>query len=434
MRVAVRFASALLVLAAGCSAGGSGDDTPLDMTVPPDLSTLNPGVVSMSPKSLSEAETSIAVAANGYLAVAYIGITQLGSNNGYRFSTDQGDTFVAADALDAYKPGAETSDPVLATDAQNNFYLSWVEFMRDAQGNPFDMHVYVARAMAGTTSFTDVAEVTSNPQGIDAYDKPWIMVTNDGALLVTYARVSTGGIFAARSTDFNTWTSATIIDDKMSFRNLVFPCQPAGAMKLYVAYNAIGGIGLRWSDDAGMTWDSTKATPVADTGEMSAFDDPTCVADGQEVWVSYGLSNDNIMGGGTAAPKLFAIRIAHSSDSGVTIDNRYDAHDTAAGALYQHPYLVREPSGVLDLTYYAGNQEGDTAGSYRLARSMDGGKTWPASTAIKAPITFTARRDTGAWLGDYEGLAFSGGTLYMSYVDNSRVTSHTAFYRTTPSP
>jgi hypothetical protein len=200
-------------------------------------------------------------------------------------------------------------------------------------------------------------------------------------------------------------------------------------MRVYATYHAGGGIGLRFSDDAGMTWPDANKTAVAAMSEgQPAFDDPTCAADGMEVWVTYGLSNDMGLGAGTTSPNLYAIRLAHSSDGGVTIDNRYDAHDSAAASMYMHPYLLREPNGALDLTYYAGNNEGDTNGSFRLARSTDGGVTWPASKSLKTMI-YTNRRDTPQWVGDYSGLAWLGGELYMSYANNVATEVHTAFYR-----
>jgi len=421
-------ATLLLVFVAGCGGDGLNNKEMPDMTPPPpDMATLDPGVISKSTKSAGEAETHVAVAANGFVAVAYIGIYQGGSNNGYVFSQNEGDTFNAPDALPATS-NREASDPVLATDAQSNFYLTWVEFHRDQQGQPYDMHVQAARAMAGTTTFGDVIEVTSNPNGQDAYDKPWITVLNDGAVMVTYARTSTGGIFAARSTDWKTFNTATIVEDG-GFRNLVFPCQPSDSMtRAYVTYHAGGGIGLRWSDDGGMTWPDVNKTAAAEMGSRPAFDDPTCAATGQEVWVTYGLSSDPFSTANSA--KLDSIKVAHSPDGGKTIDNWYDAQDSAAATYSLHPYLIREPNGALDLVYYAGSSDGDAMGSYRHARSLDGGKTWPASLAIKTPIVFTGSRAGNQWLGDYVGLAWARGNLYTSYTDNSSNIFHVAFYRT----
>lgn len=218
----MRLARTLLLLVAGCGGGLPDHGPPPDMLMlPPDMATLDPGIVSKGTTSAGEAETHVAVADNGYLAVAYIGVTQNGSNNGYVFSQDEGASFGAPTDIPATN-NREASDPVLATDAQNNFYMTWVEFHRQQNGQPFDMHVMAARAMAGTTTFGDAVEVTNNPSGQDAYDKPWIAVLNDGTVMVTYARTSTGGIFAARSTGWGSWSTATIVEDG-GFRNLVFP-------------------------------------------------------------------------------------------------------------------------------------------------------------------------------------------------------------------
>jgi hypothetical protein len=155
-------------------------------------------------------------------------------------------------------------------------------------------------------------------------------------------------------------------------------------------------------------------------------------ADGQEAWVTYGLSNDAF--DTTNSAKLYSIRLAHSADGGKTIDARYDAHDAKAGTYYIHPFLVRESNGALDLVYYAGASDGDTMGSFVRARSTDGGKTWPASAPVKRPITFTGTRASPKWLGDYVGLAWARDNLFTSYADNTAFASHIGFYRTSTIP
>jgi hypothetical protein len=107
-----------------------------------------------------------------------------------------------------------------------------------------------------------------------------------------------------------------------------------------------------------------------------------------------------------------------------------DVQDSAAGKYFMFPNLVREDSGALDLTYYAGSGQGDKAATFRRARSTDRGKTFAPSLVLHKPITFEQGRATLAWIGDYLGLTWSAGNLFMAYTDNSSGTSHTAFYRT----
>jgi hypothetical protein len=307
--------------------------------------------------------------------------------------------------------------------------MSWVGYHVDAMGNPTDMHVYVAVAPPGMTTFGQPVEVTMPATG-DTFDKPWVTVTDKGSVLVTYAKTSTGGLYAGRSVDQGkSWNVAVIVEDG-NFRNLAYPCAPAAGDRLWVTYHAGAGIGLRWSDDDGVTWPINNKTAVAAMGEPPAFDDPTCVASGNDVWVAYGLSND--MMSDTINPKLYAIRVAHSPDGGPTIDWRVNAHDPASGMFFQHPQLTRETGGGLNLVYYAGQAIGDTMATFRRSHSMDSGTTWAPSILVHQPIDFVQDRMSPHWLGDYVGAFWLSGTLYMSYADNGTgMYSHIAFAKAT---
>src|SRR5206468_6496346 len=127
-------------------------------------------------------------------------------------------------------------------------------------------------------------------------------------------------ILSAHTTDFASWDNQEIAADR-GFRNLVFPCQPSTGTKVYAVYSTGGGIGLRWTDDGGATWNDINKTAVAVQGERAAFDDPTCAAEGNEVWVTYGDSDQGF--DQTNSPPLNQIRIAHSPDGGKSIDGRY---------------------------------------------------------------------------------------------------------------
>lgn len=430
-------AAALLISVAGCGQSGTafGAFVADDMAeAPPDMATggptLDPGVVSRSARSAIEAETHVAAAPNGFVALAWIAEQANGaSNNGYVFSKDDGATFEPVDTL-ASPGGRVSSDPVLTVDRAGNFWLTWIGFKRTNQGQTADMHVYVAEAPAGTTKFGTPNEVSVNIGGAEQYDKPWITVVNDGALLVTYARTSTGGILAARSMDGINWDTVVIVEDG-GFRNLVFPCVAAGGSTVYATYHSGGGIGLRRSDDNGATWPDANKLAVADRNEgQPAFDDPTCAADGDQVWVAYGITSEQFNPSAATSAKLDSVRLAHSPDRGANIDGRYDAQDAAAGRYFLHPYLVREDNGALDIAYYAGASEGDRAGSFRRARSTDGGMTWGASAHVGSALTYTVSRASQAWLGDYTGTWWARNNLYYAFTTNAGGSGHVAFYRT----
>jgi hypothetical protein len=375
--------------------------------------------------SVLEAETQLTRTASGKTAVAWIAELADGNSTiGYRFLPDGGCDVPG----EIQSPnGRVASDPVLATDAEDNVYVVWIGFKYDSTGQPMDMHVYVAVAPAGTIAFGAPIEVTSNVQPTDAFDKPWISVTDKDTVLVTYAKTSSGGIYAARSTNQGqTWSNTVIVEDG-SFRNLVYSCPPKTGDRIFVTYVASGGIGLHWSDDDGVTWPSTSSTAVAQTGDQPAFDDPTCVATGTDVWVSYGTSDDAFTE--SIMPKLKSIKIAHSTNDGVSIADWHEAKDPRA-MFAMHPQLVLEPSGQLDIIYYTGNRDMDTMGTFRWSKSTDGGATWSLSQTLFQPLEFIQSRESILWLGDYAGAVWDGGILYTTFTENNEGAAHIAVQST----
>jgi hypothetical protein len=320
---------------------------------------------------------------------------------------------------------------VVTFDTQGRAWMSWVGYYL-GQSGATDMHVYVASAPAGSTTFGEPVEV-SDPAAGTTLDKPWITVTSKGTLVVTYAETATGSIYMARSADGKTWTRSTIEDGAAhtSFGNLLYPC-PSDSGRLYVAFIHVSGMGggvrLRWSDDDGVTWPIANKTDVVGANEQAAFDDPTCVAHGNDVWVSYGVSQDPFSEQQSA--KLSGVRVAHSGNGGHLVDRRSNADDQSAATYSMHPQLTREEGGALDLVYYAGNQAADPSGSFRRVRSTDGGATWAPSEIVKEPIVFVQSRADQRWLGDYTGIAWRDGALYTSFADNAGAQSHVAFART----
>jgi hypothetical protein len=120
--------------------------------------------------------------------------------------------------------------------------------------------------------------------------------------------------------------------------------------------------------------------------------------------------------------------LAHSGNGGQTVDSRIDAHDAAAGSLFQHPQLVREAStGALDLIYYAGNGTNDSNGSFRRSRAAVPAMGFAASVVLDSPIVFLESRTDQRWLGDYTGIYTLNGELYTSYVTNRTGSAQIAF-------
>lgn len=395
---------------------------------------MNP-IISLTPESFIQSETSTATAPNGLVAVAWIDIQQSGNSAiGYGISTDDGKTFPDPSSVSS-PDGRLASDPVLAVDAAGSFYLSWVGYYIDMTGTPSDMHVYVAKAPAGATSFGDPVAVSVPGASSDFFDKPWITVTNEGTLLVTYAVFSnvSSQLRAARSKDGVNWAESTMLESASAFFNLAYPCAPKNGSRVYATYLTLTNVvkvNLTFSDDQGATWAPlVQNSPVSLGGENVAFTDPTCVAEGNEVWVSYGITDEPQMGEEADTPRLTSIRAVRSSDLGKSFDLRLEAGDTAAAPFFLLPALAREESGALDVVYYAGQMDDDDQGSYRRARMVDPAAGFAPSVVVEKPVTYLQARDDPRWLGDYTGLALRGGRLYTSYVVNTDGTAHIAFAR-----
>jgi hypothetical protein len=396
--------------------------------------TTNP-VISAKPDSFIESETSTATAANGFVSVAWIDILQSGGSAiGYVFSTDDGKSFPEPSSVSS-PDGRQASDPVLAVDAAGGFYLSWVGYYIDDTGTPSDMHVYVAKAPPGATSFGEPVTVSNLGGNDDFYDKPWITVTNDGTILVTYAVFSnvSSKLMAARSKDGVNWAESTILESGSAFYNLAFPCAPQNGTRIYTTYLVLTNVikvGLSFSDDQGASWSPLVKSPTVSLAEENvAFTDPSCVAAGNEVWVAYGLTDEPLAGGSADTPRLTNIRAVRSSDQGASFDLRLEAGDASAAPYFLLPGLVREESGALDVVYYAGTGDEDSEGTFRRARMADPALGFSPSQVIEKPVTYLLARDDPRWLGDYIGVATRGDRLYTSYVVNTDGLAHVAFAR-----
>lgn len=380
------------------------------------------------------AETSVIAGPNGVVAVAWIDVDQQGGSNiGYTFSTNDGATF-APPSLIFSPDNRVSSDPVLAIDPAGNIYVTWVGFKASFNGTPSSMRIYVSIAPAGSTVFGAPIQVSPLMDNEALYDKPWITVTNKGTVVVTYQRDAMPnefGIVATRSSDGGkTWQQSFVVDDPSGslFRNLAFPCAPKTGDHLWVTYLAYDGFAMKTklarSDDGGATWQPE--ITVSQPNEKVAFDDPNCIAEGEQVWVSYGLSKDPLDQMAGATQKLNSIQLAYSSDGGQSITWHMEVADTAASPFFMHPQMALEDGLVADFVYYAGAMDEDPNGSFRRSRVSLGVGIGPSSV-VEQPITYLQARSDLRWVGDYVGIHWRAGQLYTSYVANASGAAQIAF-------
>ena len=380
---------------------------------PPDAAIDAPKFISQPSGTLHEHEPMIA-AQNGTVVGAWIGYFSNITTNGYAISHDDGVTWARPQQIDS--PGARGSgDPVMAADAAGNFYLTWIGFLRDSQGNATDIHVYSATMPAGATAFGTPVEVTDVTTA-GKVDKNWVTVLGDGTLLVTWADLNQAnyGLWAATSTDQGATFSRHQIFGG-SYRNLLFPCSdPASASSpVYaVASSGSGGIFIYKSVDDGVTW-SAPAGNLVSGGTV--FQDPTCaVLAPSDVWVLYPFGSAPTQPGFTTPGD--SVRLAHSTDGAATWATKITISDTASTDKYLLPQMARSAAGHLHAVWYQG-----VVGSPATlvhAVSTDDGATW-MRTAARMTGTFTTDRASASWLGDYIGIFAAGTGIYVDYGDNS---------------
>ncbi|MFO0548511.1 MAG: sialidase family protein [Polyangiaceae bacterium] len=389
-------------------------------------------IISTSPDSFFEGETDVKAAPNGFVVAAWISVDNNAGSSfiSYAFSTDFGDTWGSPIRAEN-PPLSNASDPVLTVDESGTFYLTWVAYDIVGGGQPGNMTVLVARAPAGVPEFDPaIAAVAGTPN--DLRDKPWIAHTPEGTIMVTFAEANGTGFdaVAVRSFDGANWERNTIMHDGAFniFRNLIYPCtDPIDGGRLHAVWVALdqglnASIETAFSDDLGANWSAP--IPVSDPGELVAFTDPTCVVRGNEVLVSYGLTEDPAGEGDT--PILFATQMKRSVDGGLSFGSAVNVQETSMAML---PTLSRDLSGTIGLTYYVGDFFGDTNGSFRITTSPNADSGFAPTSVVANPVVFTPIRADIDWLGDYSGIAALDGHFYMTFVDNSSGISHVAFAR-----
>ena len=398
--------------------GGAGGEEPV----------VHNQVISETPSSYLEAEVATA-ASDAQVTSAWIASDENGLPLiGYAFSGDHGASWTEPSEI-LSPNGGVGADPVVTVDAQGNFYLVWLGYFY-GPNEVYDMHLYVARADAGTTTFQLLGEIT-DPLADGQYDKPWIAVTNKGTLLVTYLEESPSDvtITIARSTDEGqTWSHSALSN---AYGNLAFLCVPQQGDRVWLTYAGFAGwspdIVLNWSDDDGASWPGQNETTVSVEGDV-AYTDPNCAAEQDEVWISYGRSSDDI--GNDLSPKLHAIQVAHSSDGGGSIDGNTEVFTPEDGLYAMLPQMARDPGGDIHLTYYVGAFNGDPNGTFQRRRATPSGSALllDPSVLIERPLDFIQDRGHQQWLGDYTGLAVRDGKLYAAFPVNTTGYSHIAFH------
>lgn len=304
--------------------------------------------------------------------------------------------------------GREGVDPAVAFDAQGGLTVAFLGLRYDAAGNRSDRRLFVVHAPSIAGPLSPPEPLDDGPGG-EPLDKPWITPLPDG-LLVTWTSDNGSWVRTARRGSGGVWVRSTVMPDGQ-LRGLSYPCA-GSSTQVAVAYLTPGGVFVSSSDDGGLSFPAERTVRVSPASEAVAFLQPSCSAEGDRVWVAYGTQ----AAAGTELQAALAaeVRVARSLDGGRTFGAPRRA--LGPGALL-NPQLVRAPGGQLAVVAYV--QGAGSSGHVRGAVSSDDGLTFLPTGNLAGPLTFDRARVGFGWLGDYLGVSFADGALRLALVDNA---------------
>ncbi len=394
-------------------------------------------IISVSDDSTSEHEPQLIVGADGRIVATWNAFNADPTNFyhvEYRVSDDLGASWGPVISIPLADDNNIGSNTTLAAAADGTIYFAFATEYVNQQGVRSAQRVWLASLPPSEAEFGTPLEVTDPAEAVGVYDQPAITVTPAGDLLITYGQappdLQSSTLVTQRSEDGGlTWTKdIPMPKGGPQYMNLFHPCVSAERVFLLYADDDLG-VALWRSEDGGKTFPPENRVPVAaedEQGTASMMVDGNCVAEGDEVWAIYGIAS-NPWGSAGNVPRLNNISIAHSSDGGATFDWRSRVEDTSVGPHYLLPRMAGA-GGVIDITYYEGEKQGDATASYRHARSLDGGETFAPSTVVFEPVLYDLQRTTEQWLGDYMGVKVVDGGVVGVFTDNSAPQAHIAFF------
>ena len=354
-------------------------------------------------------ETSID-AQGPVLVAGWNNFTDSGLVMGAGRSANGGDTWT----FELFGGHTTMSDPAVSAGGGSKWYFGYLA-LGGVGGN--DAEIYIRRSLDGGATWQAPVAVTDNGT-FD--DKPYID-SRDDEVLVAWAdfSFSPSKVRAARSLDGGqTFDEDTILAVNSVAGNAASPViSNDGTYYVFWRDSFQEFLWMSRSSDQGESWtgDATVAEmsplPATLPGGFRALNAPVAAAhpatgDLLVVW------NDQLFGD----PDILAVR---SSDGGAVWGAPVRVNDDPAGSGQYFPWLVFDDTGTAHAIWYDRRQNGSDLDVY-LASSGDGGATWGANRRITAQ-SFTpvlpAEGGAASFIGDYNGLAASGGALYPFYQD-----------------
>jgi hypothetical protein len=384
----------------------------------------------------SQSETSIAInPANPRNVIA-------GSNEIQRlpmramYSTDGGKTFTGVDL--PLPPASQNgfdfgSDPGVAFDSQGNAYYSYIVVFFGAGGGINGTEMGVAHSTDGGVSWTATYFAPQTGSG-HFNDKPMINVDTgsggnhrhdrvyvvwDNATGNSSSEKNGNNVVLSYSDDRGQTFSAPVsVSGNFTGKTGAIGADP------YVAHD--GTLHVAWQDiphatitdvsstDGGLTFGAQHVIasvagfqflPAAQASR-GALVYPACGATSAALFCSY----MNRPGNRTV------VYVAKSTDGGT----RWTSTQMAGSGDQFNQWLAVDPSdGSVNVAYYDTGTPGNSATTYTLARSTDGGTSYTASPVATATTDESggAGVDLGNQYGDYEGIAAFGGIVRPVWTD-----------------
>ena len=424
-------------------------------------STLVNGNVDVSNECGPQSETFITINPNKPKTLA------AGSNEIFRlpmrgyYSTNGGGSWGGVDLPLPPPKGNGTdfgSDPTLAFDTSGNVYYGYIVVFFGSGNGINGTEMAVAKSTDGGKTYPSV-NYFSFENGTNHFnDKPMITAdTNAGStfrdnVYIAWDAASGGsiggGVRVATSADHGASFSVTRADDPSGPGRSIGASPAVGPNgELYVAWNdyVANAIVFNSSLDAGRSW----GVPVTVSTKTLPFDIgiPAESFRGALVYPSLGVDQSSGPHRGRiycswmdlTAANVTDIFLSYSDDSGRTWSAPAHVPDqfTSKVDRFNHWMSVDPTNGNVNVAFY--DTRNDTTGSryqtdYYLARSTDGGVTFPGSD-IRVSTVSSNEHDCGGVFpcvainygnqqGDYEGLVSFNGVSYPIWTDSrSQLTS-----------
>jgi hypothetical protein len=396
------------------------------------------GFVSVDGASMFEVESSLATQGND-LAIAWeaYGCDDI-TRVGYVRRDPSGE--LSKPRYLASPGGQMASNVTVAFDEAGSLFAAWASWTPGPERTQphlgvSDIHIQLARWPAGAADF-EAPLVLDEPIPNALYDKPWMTVTVGGAIVVSYSDLRRGGIWVASSIDGGTTFQRTLVDP--SWANLAASCadgRPGGAFLTYFTAHAIR---VAHTADGGLTWSAPATAAFSDATTNVACQDPTCVANADQVWIAYGRTLDSY---DNPVERLLKVNVAHFTLGGVSVapdvaalENPEDVGPPDAGAtpidgggpsgFVLFPQLGRLADGTLGLAAYRTPTGGPRSADLIYVTSSDGGASFSVPTVFATGLHPSLQRHVPDWLGDYFGWAPTAHGLGAAFIDNASGFSH----------